>query len=331
MASSDLPPHLKRSFERLTEGVPRTDMARRAETISKTYRDSGGSGAIRDQRDALAYALARMPATYAAASASLEAAARFTHGFTPNSLLDIGAGPGTATWAAAEAFPSLSTFAMIDVNTALRTFALDLARGNERFKQLTYRQADAQVETRVASEADLVVASYVIGEMDEAGQRKLIEAMWAKTRGLVVIVEPGTPAGYARIIAARTQLIDAGAHIIAPCPHHKGCPLEAPDWCHFAARLARSRDHKQLKAAEVPYEDEKFSYVVASRVPVPHPAARVLAPPHQSKVEIKAKLCLADGRASVQAIPRRDKEAYARARRWRWGDAVTENDGQGIS
>lgn len=329
--SSDLPPHLKRALERLTEGVARTDMARRAETISRTYRDGGGSGTIRDARDALAYALARMPATYAAVSASLEAAAELADDFVPETLLDIGAGPGTATWAAAEAFPSLQQFAMIDANTALRAFALDLARGNERFKQLTYRQADARIETSVATEADLVVASYAIGEMDEAGQRRLIEAMWAKTRHLLVLVEPGTPAGYGRIIAARAQLIEAGAHIIAPCPHHKPCPLDVPDWCHFAARLSRSRDHKQLKAAEVPYEDEKFSYVVASRIPTRHPAARVLAPPHQTKVEVKAKLCLADGHAGAQSIARRDKEAYARARRWRWGDAIVDENDQGIS
>ncbi len=324
--SSNLPPHLKRALERLTEGVARTDMARRAETISKTYRDGGGSSTIRNERDALAYALARMPATYAAVSASLEAAAELAGDFAPDSLLDIGAGPGTATWAAAEAFPSLHQFAMIDANTALRTFALDLARGNERFKSLAYRQADARIETSVAAEADLVVASYAIGEMDEASQRKLVEAMWTKTRRLLVIVEPGTPAGYARIIAARAQLLAAGAHIVAPCPHHKPCPLEAPDWCHFAARLSRSRDHKQLKSAEVPYEDEKFSYVVASRAPAIPSSARVLAPPHQSKVEIKAKLCLAEGHAGVQAIARRDKEAYARARRWRWGDAVIDDE-----
>jgi ribosomal protein RSM22 (predicted rRNA methylase) len=330
MATSDLPPHLKRALERLTEGVARTGMARRAETISKTYRDGGGSDTIRDEHDALAYALARMPATYAAVSASLEAAAEFAGDFSPRSLLDIGAGPGTATWAAAEVFPSLQQFAMIDANMALRDVALDLARGNDRFKQLSYRQADAQIETRVASGADLVLASYTIGEMNEATQLELIEAMWAKTGSLLVIVEPGTPAGHARIIAARTQLLDAGAHIVAPCPHHKPCPLQAPDWCHFAARLSRSRDHKQLKGAEVPYEDEKYSYIAMSRSQIPNPAARVLASPHQSKVEIKAKLCFTDGHVNVQSIARRDKDAYARARRWRWGDAVAAKN-QGIS
>lgn len=322
--SSDLPPHLKRSLERLTEGVARTDMARRSEIISRTYRDGGGSGTIRDERDALAYALARMPATYAAVSASLGAAAELTGDFAPESLLDVGAGPGTATWAAAEAFHSLSTFAMIDANAALRTFALDLAHGNDRFRQLNYRQADARIETAIAAEADLVIASYAIGELDEAGQRKLVDAMWAKTKSLLVLVEPGTPAGYDRVIAARAQLIEAGAHIVAPCPHQMPCPLEKPDWCHFAQRLARSRDHKLLKSADAPYEDEKFSYVALSRAPLnAGPRARILAPQQISKAGILMKLCTPDGNVAFTVTPRGDKEAYARDRRLRWGDTIS--------
>jgi ribosomal protein RSM22 (predicted rRNA methylase) len=57
---------------------------------------------------------------------------------------------------------------------------------------------------------------------------------------------------------------------------------------------------------------------------VRHPT-RVLAPPAVGKVEISAKLCTADGLATAK-VPRRDKAAYARARRWRWGGAVVEQD-----
>jgi ribosomal protein RSM22 (predicted rRNA methylase) len=53
-----------------------------------------------------------------------------------------------------------------------------------------------------------------------------------------------------------------------------------------------------------------------------HPA-RVLAQPVVSKVEVTAKLCTADGLANAK-LPRRARADYARARRWRWGDAVTE-------
>ena len=60
----------------------------------------------------------------------------------------------------------------------------------------------------------------------------------------LLIIEPGTPAGYARMIALRSQLIASGAHVAAPCPHQAPCPLATPDWCHFAQRLPRSRAHK---------------------------------------------------------------------------------------
>ncbi len=297
-------------------------MAGRAALISRTYRDGGGSGAIASAADALAYALARMPATYAAVMASLNALREITPDFAPISLLDVGAGPGTATWAAAEAYSSLQSFDLLDANSALRALALDLARDNTRLRGMNYRRAEAREALAEAQAADLVVASYVIAETGGLEQGALVASIWEKTRGMLLIVEPGTPAGYGRIIAAREQLIALGAHVAAPCPHNDKCPLTAPDWCHFAQRLPRLRAHKQIKGAELPFEDEKFSYVALTRIPVASPPARVLAQPLISKVEVTAKLCTPDGLA-IAKVPRRARADYARARRWRWGDAVT--------
>ena len=78
--------------------------------------------------------------------------------------------------------------------------------------------------------------------------------------------------------------------------------------------------HKQVKGAELPFEDERFAYVALVRAPVAR-ASRVLAQPTVSKVEITAKLCTPAGLAFTK-VPRRDKADYASARRWRWGDAV---------
>jgi ribosomal protein RSM22 (predicted rRNA methylase) len=324
MTAPDLPAELKAALEAKLRGFSRSDAVTRATLISKTYRDGGGSGAIVSEADALAYALARMPATYAAVTASLNALREIAPDFAPKSLLDVGAGPGTATWAAAEAFSSLQNFALLDSNGALRALALDLAAGSARLRDIRYRQSEARAALADAEPADLVVASYMIGEIGDAERTSLADLMWAKTRDTLLVVEPGTPAGYARIIALRGQLIAAGAHVAAPCPHDGECPLSAPDWCHFTQRLPRSRAHKQVKGAELPFEDEKFSYVALMRTPVPLRPARVLAQPVVGKVEVTAKLCTSDGLA-IAKIPRRAKADYARARRWRWGDAVTED------
>lgn len=321
-ASPDLPAALRAALEARLQGVSRNQAAERAAAISRTYRDGGNSAAIRNATDALAYALARMPATYAADIASLNALIESRPDFAPKSLLDVGAGPGTATWAAAEALPSLQSFALLDANDALRVLALDLAQDSGR--HIAYERGEARSLLSKAEAADLVVASYVIGEMGEAERTDLAGQMWDKTRDTLLVVEPGTPAGYARIMALRAQLVAAGAHVAAPCPHDGACPLASPDWCHFTQRLQRSRAHKQVKGADVPFEDEKFAYVAVSRAPIAARISRVLAQPDVGKAEVTARLCTPDGLEAAK-IPRRDKAAYAQARRWRWGDAVPLN------
>jgi ribosomal protein RSM22 (predicted rRNA methylase) len=269
--------------------------------------------------------LARMPATYAAVAASLNALSEVRPDIAPETLLDVGAGPGTASWAAAETFTSLRSLMLIDDNAALRALALDLATGSARLGKLTYDKGEASSLLATSDAADLVIASYMIGELGETERSTLAELLWAKTRDTLLIVEPGTPAGYARIIAIRQRLIAAGAHVAAPCPHDGTCPLSAPDWCHFTQRLPRLRAHMQVKGAELPFEDEKFTYVALTRTPTARPSARVLAQPIVGKADVSAKLCTADGLAMVR-IPHRDKTAYARARRWRWGDAVIDEN-----
>jgi len=325
MIPPDLPAELKAALEAKLHGLSRSDAAQRSAAISNTYRSGGSSAAIRTEADALAYALARMPATYAAVIASLNALRAIRPDFAPQRLLDIGAGPGTVSWAAAEAFPSLMDFTLIDANAALRSLALDLADKSSRLSGIRYTHGDARAMLTRAEAADLVVANYLVGEMGEPERAALADLLWKRTRDTLVIVEPGTPAGYTRILALRAQLIAQGAHVAAPCPHDAECPLAAPDWCHFTQRLPRSRAHKALKDAELPFEDEKFAYVALTRAPIARRPARVLAQPEVTKIEVTAKLCTLDGLVLAK-VRRRAKADYARARRWRWGDAVMEDD-----
>ena len=319
MTSPDLPAELKAALDAKLEGVSRNDAAGRAASISQTYRDGGGSSAIKSETDALAYALARLPATYAAVVASLNALVEIRLDFAPKSLLDVGAGPGTATWAAAEAFSSLRDFTLLDANDALRELALDLTRKSARLRGINYEQGQARSLVARADAADLVIASYMIGEIGDAERESLAGLLWAKTRDTLLVVEPGTPAGYARIIALRAQLIADGAHVAAPCPHDGKCPLQAPDWCHFTQRLQRSRAHKQVKGVELPFEDEKFAYVALTRARIEKRPARVLAQPEVTKAAVVTKLCTTDGLVFA-TVPRRDKAAYHRARKQRWGE-----------
>ena len=193
MIPPSLPAELQAALSNRLEGLSRHDTALRAARISQTYREGGNSGAIRSEIDALAYALARMPATYAAATAALNALCELRPDFAPRTLLDIGAGPGTASWAAMEAFPSLTSFALADDNEALRTLALELMRGSFRLGETNYQKGDARKLLAATEPTDLVIASYMIGELDERERSEFAALAWQKTRDMLLIIEPGTP------------------------------------------------------------------------------------------------------------------------------------------
>lgn len=315
-----LPPALQAAIDRELSGASRRDLAQRSATTSEAYRAGRGSaGVIRGRDDALAYALARMPATYAACAAVFDEAARMAPGFAPRSLLDAGCGPGTGSWAAREAWSSLDDIAWLDASTPFLDLAQRLAGD-----ALTATATRADLTSGGFSKADLVLASYALAEIPTGAQAQVVADLWGATEGVLALVEPGTPAGYARILAARGQLTTTGAAILAPCPHILPCPLVAPDWCHFNVRLPRSRDHKLAKGADAPFEDEKFAYLLAVRpsVVAETRTPRVLARPKAGKPGIELKLCTEDGRVEQRFVPRRDKPAHARARRLDWGDAL---------
>jgi ribosomal protein RSM22 (predicted rRNA methylase) len=320
----DLPPDLRAALDALATGVSRKDLAARAAAQSQNYRSGGGSHDIRSRDDGLAYAFVRMPATYAAAIAVLNAL-REVCDATPRSLLDIGAGPGTAAFAATRAFPSLADIDLMESNAEMRALGAALLAQSEQpaLRAASYIAQPAR-DASLPS-ADLVTASYVAGEVAPAERTAFARSLWAATAQALIVIEPGTPAGYERIMEIRSLLIAEGAHVAAPCPHDKACPLTAPDWCHFAQRLPRSRDHLQVKGVAVPFEDEKFSYVVLMRSRPPRIDARVLSPPVVTKGAVTAKLCTADGIVHDIAA-RRDGATYRRYKSWRWGDAVERQD-----
>lgn len=307
------PPALKAAIAALLEGVSRKDLGVRAAKMSAVYRAGGTSQAVADDRDALAYLVARLPATYAATRAVLGRVIEAVPGFTPLSLLDMGAGPGTAAWAARDAWPVLKTVTLIEPNPVFRAMAVRLMPDAE--------MVAGHIGTADAS-ADLVTASYVLAELPENETVKAALRMWGAARELLILIEPGTPQGFARIRATRAALIAEGGHVVAPCTHDKDCPLEGDDWCHFSERLARSRDHKIAKGADAPFEDERYSYVVVSRAPVDHAnRARIIKPVLDAKPGFTLPLCGASGLRNA-FIARRDKEGFRAMRRKSWGDLL---------
>lgn len=331
--------------EVLRESLPLTATAaarRAAETLRDTYRSGAPptSLAIADDETAAAYAAYRMPATHAATSAALAAGPADLVGpgaeAGPLRHVDLGGGTGAAVWAVHAHWPGRVTSRVLDASS--RALALGAAiAGQSGDPGLADTQwIDATFGTgQEVPPSDLVTAAYLLGELDPDLARSVVADALASTRALLV-VEPGTPRGYASVLAVRELVLAAGWRIVAPCPHALACPLMTGDWCHFSVRLQRSTLHRQLKAGERGHEDEKFSFVyavapdVAVDSPLPSRAmpvvasaeARVLRHPVQRKGLVQLRVCKPDGAAGDVIISKRHGELYKRARDTDWGDSL---------
>ncbi len=293
----------------------------------RTYTDTP---VLRDRADVAAYAAYRMPATFAAAAAALHALAERTGGWSPERHVDVGGGTGAAVWAAAGTWEKPRHTTVLDWAGPALTLGRELAggAGSESLRGAEWRQ-ERLAEGLELPEADLVTVSYVLGELGGGERASVVDAA-ARAGRAVVLIEPGTPDGYARIIEGRERLVAEGFRVLAPCPHSGRCPLvPGEDWCHFAERVNRSSLHRRIKGGSLPYEDEKYSYVAAVRdlpegpgepgTPAP---ARIIRRPQLPKGQALLDLCDAEGAPRRRTVTKRHGTAlYKAARDADWGDA----------
>ncbi|WP_194922925.1 small ribosomal subunit Rsm22 family protein [Catenulispora pinisilvae] len=322
----DLPADLAASLEAATADLSLRELEASVDRLIARYRTPGRadrpilSGAV----DAAAYAAYRMPATWSAVRAALSATAARLPGLAPQTLVDVGGGTGAAAWAAAGVFgDTLNDITVLDQVPE----ALDLGRRLARdafsgaLRHTDWRQVRFPAEIPAA---DLVTVSYVLSELAPEAQEALVRAS-AAAGETIAVIEPGTPDGYQRIMAARDVLTDMGLHIAAPCPHSQTCPLLGTrDWCHFASRIHRTPLHRRLKGADLGHEDEKFAYVVATREPLaPAAPARILRHPQIRKGLVMMQLCQPDSTIAQALVSKRQGDTYRAARDADWGGTWT--------
>ncbi len=326
----EFPIEVRAELESILDGADIKELAANAERVSKRYRDNvcGGTAKGRGVKDnfvsargrgeILAYAAARMPATFGAAARALSLS---TENFTGeiSSVLDVGAGTGAASLAAYELFGA--------ENIVCFERDPDMAAMGERLLKaggINARWIKGDLSEAIPAQADLVICAYCLSELKDNARAAAVKRLWDAARKLLVIVDTGTPAGFKLIKAARGELLGFGGNILAPCPHECECQLDEGDWCHFTVRVARSALLKRLKNGDAPYEDEKFCFLAVSREKNPRCEARVLRHPFIESGKVTLRLCESGG-ISDRLITRKDS-AFKAARKALCGDAFIVND-----
>jgi len=334
-----IPTTLLTALQHLEETIPYSDLKAAAESIGLRYRSESGSKRLVTAAEAAAYALAWMPATFCAVLQALTYmmdCLEQPFDVSQLTVLDAGAGTGAVAWAAAHmGFGSVTCFerepAMMDIGRKLMD--------KNSFIRVQWINGDLSCDNLPAP-ADLVVASYVCNELPQSKKSIIISKLWASTRRLLLLVEPGTHEGSSCIMQAREMLLAQGATVIAPCPHNMACPLYFDVYsleygidhgCHFSCRVPRSRVHRLLKSGDAPYEDEKYMFLAllhqgAEMGFKPEPGSRVLRHPIIGKGRVLLTLCKPEGTKQEVSISR-DHVSYKRARKVKWGDVFeTEYD-----
>ena len=290
--------------------------------------------------EAIAYAITRMPATYGATKTACSQIVEILNLIKNEkmnlnnfkTLIDIGAGTGAATLAINEFF-NLEKITCFEREEAMIKLGKTLlaASSYQGIKNTNWIKLDLnnllEKEVEFNESADIVISSYMLNEFAEEKLLRIVEKMWKMTGKLLIIVDPGTPKDHKRLLKIKDCLSELGGNILAPCTCDKECGLPETDWCHFSCRIERTKLQKEAKMANVPYEDEKFTYLAVlkfnenidfgnfSRI-IRHPVIR------NNMVEVK--LCSKCG-ITNKIFTKKDKELYKIIRKSKVGDIINND------
>lgn len=318
---------LKEAIEREMSRYSLTELSKAREELTRRYRDPARHGKkalfMTSDLHRIAYLATRLPATHAVVKKVLEELKQRHPQLVVKSVLDLGAGPGTATWAALEVFPEIERATLVEHDSDLIAIGKRLASSQSEIALKWLPRNIA--ENDPFEQHDLVVVSYALGELDSEAQALTSERAWDASLGALALIEPGSMAGFAGIRKVRETLISKRASIVAPCPHAHACPMPSDDWCHFSERIARTSEHRKLKEGALGYEDEKYSYLLFTQSPFTSPSSRILSPPEKHSGHLKLRLCTPQGIKS-ETLARSDGALYKMAKKLEWGDLFPNSD-----
>ena len=315
-----IPELLENAIEEKIKNVKLAELKQCANNLSEKYmkQERTGDTLLNTEIEALAYAIMRMPATYGAVYTALKNTLERIDS-NIQSVLDIGAGTGAATWAISDLLEP-NDIRCLEREPVMLEQGKAFMKQNPNLRDVSWEYADI-VKDNLDVRADLVVTSYMLNEIRPEERNNVIHKLIESSNQIILIVEPGTPEGFKNIKEVQKIAIENGLHIVAPCTFQGICPLPDDDWCHSIVRMERTKLHKLLKDAELSYEDEKFSYIVISKEKCDNSGIRILRHPIIEKGKITLKVCH-NGNIEKMVVTKKDKELFKNVKKKKCGDNI---------
>lgn len=178
--------------------------------------------------EVFAYISSQLPFALAPLQSVFDEILRRIPDFVPRTMLDFGSGPGTAIFAAVEAWnrnhqkdSPLKSVLAVDVSQSMLEISSELMKH--------YPQLEGRVDRRRympmnpnRPKYDLVVAATVLSELpDDHLRLQSIDHLWQQTGDILVLIDRGNAEGFRILRNARDRLINKFKetdpfHIVAP-------------------------------------------------------------------------------------------------------------------
>ncbi len=203
---------------------------------------------------------------------------------------------------------------------AREVLCYDRSQRASEFAVQRLREEHAELSARALPsvngvEADVVLVSHVLSELDARGLQQLEELLTRAPR--VMLVESGNRP-VARQLAALRDRLCATFTAVAPCPHQQRCPtlLDEDNWCHFFASPPGEvfTDGAWVKAARslgIDLRSLPYAFVALDRARTAGSRARrVLGRASVNPVVATAQACGPDGLERVEITKRSDSKLW---------------------
>lgn len=311
-----LPSIIQEKVNRLFAGMNKESLVAGREELTRKYKTNQAinRSVFESKNDSAVYAISRMPATFSVIYSLLDCLTEQKKIENISSVIDIGSGTGAGFFACREFFGDIKISLFERDKNMIEVFnELETGESVTKFDILT---------DMIGEKADLVMSSYVFSELNDAGRKTALEKMLDCSNRFVLIVDTGTPRTYENFMRVKQMVHEMGYAVTAPCESEK-CGLKN-DYCQFYTRVERSGLLKLSKNGELPYEDEKYFYLLIdkqAKLSENFKERRVIRRPILKTNFVELKLCTKDG-VKLENITKKDKETYQKARKIKVNETI---------
>ena len=310
-----LPLDLQDKIIEILKSNKRFDLKNTQKDLTFKYKNKSGQGnsLINSNEDSVVYAISRMPATFGVILTLLNQLKEQGFFDEIKSVFDVGSGTGAGFFAAQN----------FDENIEISLFERDENMIN-MFNSLNENKKVNKfdlIKDNFSSKADLVMSCYVLSELDDKNRLLVADKLLNASNKYLLMIDTGTPEVFEKMMKIKTHLEGCGAVVVAPC-RSKKCELKN-DYCQFFARIERTSLHRMIKDAKLPYEDEKYFYLLFSKEQTTNKdnKSRVIRRPIISQNMVELVLCSENG-VEKKVYTKKQKEDYKIAKKTKINELI---------